>query len=89
MILPTPKDFDEICEQAIKLGDAAGMKKEAEAEVEAEKRKVREITELNRGRKRGKGFIQVGTKPIFGVTPDYYAHTLLSAVGLDDGRPRT
>jgi iron complex transport system substrate-binding protein len=68
VIIPTPKTFEEICEQTIQIGDLTGSQKEATAVINQTKEIVNEIKTRCAGfSKKQKIFFQIGSNPIFTV----------------------
>lgn len=68
VLIPTPKTFDEICEQTIEIGKLLGAEASAQEVIRQTKEAVNNIIETNSlsGQKQ-KVFFQIGTNPIFTV----------------------
>lgn len=79
--LPTPKDFDEICNQAITIGELTGHKTQAEALVAKEHANVAAIVASVKNTNNAGVYFQIGTKPIWGATPDYFINDIAAHLG--------
>lgn len=84
----TPESFDEICEQTMEIGRLAGIGEQARSMVEAEKRRVEEISRdfLQRFpfEKTPGVFFQIGTNPVFPVSEGTFMNQYLSFLGLEN-----
>lgn len=68
VVIPTPKNFEEICEQTIQIGKLIGSQEEAKAVINQTKKIVGEIkTQCSRFPEKQKIFFQIGANPIFSV----------------------
>lgn len=68
VLIPTPKTFDEICEQTIEIGNLLGAEKVAEKVVSKTKNSVNDIIQKNLSlSEKQKIFFQIGSNPIFTV----------------------
>jgi iron complex transport system substrate-binding protein len=79
--LATPKDFDDLCSQTIQLAKLVKMEKEATRHVGRERKKVEAIS-ASCFWKPAPAYVQVGAKPIWGATPDYYIEDILNKLKL-------
>ena len=83
-LLRTPKDFDEICSQALYIGRVTGHLHQAD-ELVARVRKEVESIASHVASKKGSGkftfYVQIGAKPLWGATPDYYIDAMLAMLG--------
>ncbi len=81
--MPTPQNFVEICHQTIELGKMAGKVTEAEKLIRVETAKVDSISQSTNDRGL-RAYVQVGAKPLWGATPDYYLSDMLSKIYLQN-----
>ncbi len=75
------KNFEQICAQFIRLGRISGEKEKAERIVAREKKVVRGLISLVKGRPSPKVFIQVGTKPLFTMNKNFFINDLIHKAG--------
>jgi iron complex transport system substrate-binding protein len=77
-ILPTPKNFIEICEQTIEIGKLTGFEKEARQVTDEAKRKVDSLKQLGLKREvKQKIFFQLGSNPVFTVLPNTFMNDFI------------
>jgi len=78
---PSPKSFDEICEQFLSLGVLVGEKGKAEKIIEEAKKKVNEIKEKVKVFSKPKVLVQVGAKPLWVATKDSFINDFIEFAG--------
>ncbi|MBE6340298.1 MAG: hypothetical protein E7069_06140 [Bacteroidales bacterium] len=78
--LNTPHNFDEICQQTLAMAQEARCTDAANKIIERERFIVDSITTKTR-RSIGKMLFQVGSRPLFAVTKDYYLNEVITRVG--------
>lgn len=89
--LPTPADFNEICSQALTIGQVTGHASQAEALVSDSKRRLGSILSSFAQNSTLSFYVQIGTNPLWGATPDYYIGDIITllggrnVLGLNDG----
>lgn len=77
----SPSSFEEICSQTIQIGKLVNAFDAASSLVVKEREKVRL---LQTNKKRGKMFFQIGTKPVWGVSPSLYMNDLITMSGYEN-----
>ena len=80
-VIYSPKSFQEVCDQFIRMGEWTGNSKKAHAIVNECRQTVEEITRRNSSRPAKKVFFQVGANPIFSVVPNTYMDDLITLLG--------
>lgn len=80
--LSTPKSFDEICSQTVKIGQLTNHLSQAQSVCREQAHAIDSIS-ANVSWSRGKSaYVQVGARPLCGATPDYYINELLSRLSM-------
>jgi len=74
----TPRSFDDICSQTMKLAYLLNCEPKAEKVVANAKRRVAEIRERCKNRPSSKVFIQIGANPIFTVIEDSFLNDYIT-----------
>ncbi|MDD3356546.1 MAG: helical backbone metal receptor [Dysgonamonadaceae bacterium] len=80
-VFDSPKNFEEICDQFIHLGNLVGKRKEAKQIVADSKAKISEIQKQRMGKPSPKIFFQVGSNPLFTVTPNTFMDDYITLIG--------
>lgn len=80
--LRTPADFPEICRQAETIGKIVGRQTEAHAATLRETLKVDSLQRSTQWTHGMKAYIQVGTRPLWGATPDYFLNDMIERMGM-------
>ncbi|MDR0421546.1 MAG: helical backbone metal receptor [Proteiniphilum sp.] len=80
----SPKSFEEICDQFVRLGAMVGKSERARALVEESRRTVGKIAEKNRGGARRKMFFQIGVNPLFTVIPGTFMNDYATLLGMEN-----
>lgn len=78
---PSPRDFEELCEQFLELGRITGRERTAERIIEAVKARVSLLKEKVNGLPKPRVFVQVGAKPLFTVTGDSFINDFIRFAG--------
>jgi len=78
---PTPRDFSDLCRQFLELGRLAGKRKKAEEIVKSAKDKVTSIREKVKNLPKPKVFVQVGARPLFTATGNYFVNDYIEFAG--------
>ncbi len=81
LTLSTPKSFTEICEQTSQIGSLTNHLPQARAVCQAQSYAIDSIAATISPRPLT-AYVQVGANPLWGATPDYYIHDLLSRLSL-------
>jgi iron complex transport system substrate-binding protein len=77
-ILPTPKNFNEICEQTIEIGKLTGFENEAKRASDKAKQKVDSLKQLGlKNNKKQRIFFQLGSNPVFTVLPNTFMNDFI------------
>jgi iron complex transport system substrate-binding protein len=77
-ILPTPKNFAEICEQTIQIGKLTGFEKEAKRVTDEAKQKVDNMKQsVAKNKLKQKIFFQLGSNPVFTVLPNTFMNDFI------------
>jgi len=71
-IFSYPKNFSELCEQFIKLGEIIGEKQKAESIIKKIKNEIEKIKKKTEGKKKIKVLIQIGTRPLWVAGEDSF-----------------
>lgn len=80
--LSTPKSFDEICSQTVEIGQLTNHLQQAQSVCHEQSNAIDSIA-ANVSWSRGKSaYVQVGARPLWGATPDYYINELLSRLAM-------
>lgn len=82
MTLSTPKSFDEICRQTLEIGQLTNHLQQAQSVCREQSNAIDSIA-AHVSWSRGKSaYVQVGARPLWGATPDYYINELLSRLAM-------
>jgi len=77
-ILPTPKNFNEVCEQTIEIGKLTGFENEARQVTEKARQKVESLKQLGlKNKVKQKIFFQLGSNPVFTVLPNTFMNDFI------------
>ena len=80
-VFPTPKSFNEICDQFIRLGLLLGKDEKAHQVVDESKAKIESFSAKNELQNTSKIFFQIGAKPLFTVLPNTFMNDYISFLG--------
>lgn len=78
---PLVENFEQLCEQFLRLGKLVGREREAREIIRRAKLQVGEVREAVRDLPRPKVFVQVGAKPLFAATEEYFIHDFIMLAG--------
>lgn len=84
--LPTPRSFEEICQQAEFIGKEIGYGQQAQVMVDSEKKSVARIRQefKDKHNQAYRTFFQIGSSPVFPVIEGTFMQDYLSMLGLDN-----
>jgi ABC-type Fe3+-hydroxamate transport system, periplasmic component len=83
-VILSPKSFQEICDQFIRMGSLVGKTEKANALVEESKRTIQKIAEKNKHNTNRKIFFQIGANPLFAVTPNTFMNDYMTLLGAEN-----
>ncbi|MCX5813354.1 MAG: helical backbone metal receptor [Proteobacteria bacterium] len=75
------KDFDWLCHIFIELGKLVGKEEQARTMIAESKKRIVKTQKKVEGLSRKKVFVQLGSKPLFAVTRDYFINDLIEFAG--------
>ncbi|MBQ2321459.1 MAG: ABC transporter substrate-binding protein [Bacteroidales bacterium] len=82
--LPTPTSFSEICSQNIEVGMLTGHESEALTLNRSQSLAIDSICQSFKPAKPLNAYVQIGARPTWGATPDYYINDILLRLGLSN-----
>lgn len=77
-IIQTPKNFEEMCEQTLRIGELVGNADDAKKVVRTTKAAVEEIKQNSEALSESKIFFQIGANPIFTVLENTFMNDFIS-----------
>ncbi|MEW6557513.1 MAG: diphthine--ammonia ligase [Elusimicrobiota bacterium] len=77
----TPRDFNDLCNQFLELGELIGKKREAKKIVKSAKIKVASIKKKIQKLLKPKVLVQVGAKPLIVATGSYFINDFIELAG--------
>ncbi|MGV8962565.1 MAG: ABC transporter substrate-binding protein [Candidatus Saccharimonadaceae bacterium] len=80
-VFESPKSFNDICNQFIQLGELVGKSSKAKQIVAESKTKINVIQEQQKGKPSPNIFFQVGSNPLFTVTPNTFMDDYILLMG--------
>lgn len=80
-VFKSPQTFEEICTQFIQLGKSVGKSDKAKQIVAESKKRIAEIQQKQQGNPQPKIFFQVGSNPLFTVTPNTFMDDYIQLIG--------
>ena len=80
-VFDSPKSFNEICDQFIQLGKAVGKSDKAKQIVAESKERISEIQKEREGKPTPNIFFQLGSNPLFTVTPNTFMDDYIQLIG--------
>lgn len=80
-VFPIPKDFASLCEIFLGIGRFVGKEKDARRLIGNAQRQVSFIKEKTARFKARKVFIQIGAKPLYAATRDYFVNDYIEFIG--------
>ncbi|MFH1288157.1 MAG: ABC transporter substrate-binding protein [bacterium] len=75
------KNYLELCDNFLKLGELAGKKEEAKKIVEDSKNKVESIRKKFKNSQKTTVFVELGSKPLFALTKDSFGNDFIEFAG--------
>ena len=78
---PLVENFERLCQQFLRLGKLVGREREARKIINTAKLQVNDVREAVRDLPRPKVFVQVGAKPLFAATREYFIHDFIMLAG--------
>lgn len=81
LTLSYAKNFEEICNHFLKIGEIVGEKKTAEKIIKKAKQEVENIKNKFLGLPKKKVFVQIGAKPLFTITKDSFINDFIEFSG--------
>ncbi len=76
-VIPTPKNFDEICEQTKQIGQLLGVEKSTAKILSETERQVDSLKQVCANIPTKKIFFQIGADPVFTVLPNTYMNDFI------------
>ncbi|MCX5807920.1 MAG: helical backbone metal receptor, partial [Proteobacteria bacterium] len=76
-----PKTFERLCEIFLEMGKSIGKEREARYIINASKRKVSDIKKKMSTLPKQKVFIQIGAKPLFAATNEFFVNDYIELAG--------
>ncbi len=80
-LFPSEKDFEHLCRSFLRLGKMVGRQQRALEIVSRARQEVEAVRLEVQGLERVKVFWQLGAKPLFTVTRDYFSHDYIEFAG--------
>ena len=80
-VFKSPQSFNDICDQFIQLGNAVGKSDKAKQIVAKSKQRIKEIQKERLGKPTPNIFFQVGSNPLFTVTPNTFMDDYITFMG--------
>lgn len=80
-VFDSPRSFNDICDQFIQLGNVVGKSEKAKQIVEESKAKISNIQKQRAGKPSPNIFFQVGSNPLFTVTPNTFMDDFITIMG--------
>lgn len=80
-VFDSPKSFKDICDQFIQLGNAVGTSDIAKQIVAESKERISEIQKERVGKPTPNIFFQLGSNPLFTVTPNTFMDDYIQLIG--------
>lgn len=77
-VIPSPKNFEEICEQTVQIAELLGNSDNAEKIIAQTKEKVDSLKQISQQNEKQKIFFQLGSNPIFTVLPNTFMNDFIS-----------
>jgi iron complex transport system substrate-binding protein len=83
-IFETPKSFNEICEQFMRLGALAGKEEKAKRIVSESRQRVEAVSAKMAWQRTPRMFFQIGANPIFTVIPNTFMDDYMKFLGAEN-----
>jgi iron complex transport system substrate-binding protein len=79
-----PKNFNQLCEQFLKIGEIIGEKEKAEEIIKEVRKEIEKIKEKTKNMGKNKVLVQVGTKPLWVAGEDTFIGDIVKFSGGDN-----
>ena len=79
--IPTARDFEELCNYFLMIGNLIDKSEEAEKIIKAHKQRIAELKTKVPGERPQKIFMEIGAKPLFTVIPNTFMDDYINFVG--------
>lgn len=83
-VFQSPKSFQEICDQFIRLGRLMGKEEKARRIVLESEQKIKEISSGTKREKKPRMFFQIGANPLFSVLPNTFMDDYMNFLGAEN-----
>lgn len=83
-VIYSPKSFQEICDQFIRIGELVGKTDKANALVRESKHTIQKIVEKSKHDTNRKMFFQIGANPLFAVIPNTFMNDYMTLLGIEN-----
>ncbi|NLC50125.1 MAG: ABC transporter substrate-binding protein, partial [Bacteroidales bacterium] len=80
-VFDSPQSFKDICDQFVQLGKAVGKSDKAKQIVAESEKRIKEIQQERMGKPTPKIFFQLGSNPLFTVTPNTFMDDYIQLIG--------
>lgn len=80
-VFDSPRSFEDICNQFLQLGNTVGKAVKAQQFIADSKERIAEIQKEQQGSRSPKIFFQVGSNPLFTVTPNTFMDDYIQLMG--------
>lgn len=80
-VLPSPKSFNQICDQLIELANLIGKQALVKSIIDKQKVRLSQLNQLIPKGKKPKVFFEIGAKPIFTVIPNTFMDDFITYSG--------
>ena len=79
-----PKNFNQLCEQFLKIGEIIGEKEKAEEIIKEVRKEIEKIKEKTKNMGKNKVLVQIGTKPLWVAGEDTFIGEMVKFSGGDN-----
>ncbi len=76
-----PKDFERLCEVSLEVGKSVGNEYKARTIINDSRMKVSDIKKKMSGIRKQKVFVQIGAKPLFAATREFFVNDYIEFAG--------
>jgi iron complex transport system substrate-binding protein len=80
-VFDVSRNFDQLCEVFLRIAGLVGKEAKAVSLIEDSRRGLADIRNTMAGLKKKRVFVQLGAKPLFGATKDYFVNDLIEFAG--------
>ena len=82
-VFHSPKNFEELCQQFLFFGKLVDKLDTANRVVDESTERVKKIVDKNKSNTPSKVLFQIGSNPIFAVTPNTFMHDYMTLLGME------